>query len=222
MHIAPLLTLAAVAAASIPAWGAPDAPVEITAVENCYRNHKTAIAHKDGESALALASSASLKYFGELLELALHGTKEDLFEHSLADKYLILSIRHRAPADKVRELDGATLYQMSVDRGWLGEATTLDREIGTVEVDGATAHGAQVLGGERTGGLFHFVKEDGVWRIELAYQLEIVETMLRSALKESQIPEESFFVQILGVATNKPVNPAVWEPLAAPRTGTVP
>lgn len=148
--------------------------------------------------------------------MALHGDAKALEPLPLADKFLVLSIRHRVPVEKAAELTPKSLYVLTVGKRWLGTATTQDRSIDTVTVVSAEkAQASQLVQGGKTNETIAFHKESGAWKIDLDYQSAIMNAMLTKALKESRLPEKDFFAQILGVATHKRVLPTLWEPMIA-------
>ena len=180
----------------------------------CYQQYRQAIESRDGERAASLVSRASLDYYGKMLALALHGKREDLGGLGLADKYLVLCIRHRLPRETVPSLTAETLYATVVAKAWFGRAHTQGRDMGAVTVSKNAARGVQVVQGQETDESITFLREKGDWKIDLGYQTAIIEAELAKAMKMSTLPEETFLVHILGVATQKRVPSDVWEPLA--------
>ena len=199
---------------------ANDNSADTQAVRACYDGFMKAFNSKNGEQALTFVSEKSLQYYGTMLKVALHGEAKALEPLALADKYLVLSIRHRAPSDQVSELTPKSLYVLAVSNAWIGIAATGNRTIDTITmVSAEKAEVTQLAAGAKTNETITFHKENGAWKVNLAYQNAFINTMLTKALKESALPEKDFFGQILYVATSKRVLPSIWEPLIAKPAG---
>ena len=187
---------------------------EMESIRACYEGFKKAFSNKEGEQALTFICAKSLQHYGDMLDVALHGNAKTLEPLTLADKYLVLSIRNRTPYDQVSELTPKTVYILTVAKAWIGTATTANRSIDTVTViSPEKAQVTQQVAGTKTNETITFLKESGAWKIDLAYQDVILNAMLSKSLKKSALSEKDFFEHILSVAANKQVLPRIWEPL---------
>src|SRR6202008_1975280 len=76
---------------------------EQRAVLRGFNGYKTAILAGNGGAAVEHVSQSTLDYFGEMQQLALHGTATDVRAQSLVNQLQILSFRHRLEPKQVKE-----------------------------------------------------------------------------------------------------------------------
>lgn len=132
---------------------------------------------------------------------------------TLIDKLSVRWYRHQIGAVQLQRLSERELFVSLVDQGWIGPEGVADGGLGQINISGDTAEGEFLSSGQSTQFKFRFVKEDGVWRLDLTAQLPIVDQTMRAFFMKTDMSEDKFIARMLEEVSGKPVTKDIWEPL---------
>ena len=185
---------------------------EDSAVRATWARYRKAALAGDGVTAAHELAADTLRHYAELRTAAL--VAPDIHGLPLADKLLVVRMRHELTVEELAALDGPTLAARMIARHWvdLNDGATL----GAIHVHGDTAEAA-LLGEAPIEPTLVFRREPSGWHLE-----RLGESARRFAIQRerSGLSEDAFVLQTVGRATGRTVAVGVWKaPIEArPRT----
>lgn len=182
------------------------------AVRQSFAEYKRAVMADDGAAAAAQLSAPTVQWYGQMQDLALHGSKEELEQLGPLEKIQVLAFRQRVPADELRTMTPRQLVAYSVTHGWIGKVGTGRSELGTVAASSGTAVANVLLGGKDSGQQYHFVREDGRWLFNQLPTLEASADALKAAAAQRGVPVDQFVQELIESGSGKKITPDLWQP----------
>jgi hypothetical protein len=146
-------------------------------------------------------------------DAALNARRQEVRNMTTVDKITVLGFRHQIGIEQLQGLSERELFVYLVDQGQIGKEGVTDSGIGQISISGNTAEGEFLLRGQVSPFKYRFVKEEGVWRIDLTALLSVVDQGLRAAISQMEVTEDEFIVRMLKLMSGKPVTGDIWEPL---------
>lgn len=198
---------------SLLAFSCTEAP-ENRAVRNVFESFHAALLVGDGGLAADCTSRLTMEYYERCAGQARSATALELHLLPLAEKLMVLRIRHHVSQDALGSMDGRAAFVHSVSRRWLGQQDMLERAgIGGVTVKGDSAQARMTLDGAPTLQHMRFRLEAGQWRIDLRGMAEASGTALAREARELGISAEEHIGQILRGNASFPLPEDIWAPL---------
>ena len=182
------------------------------AVRQSFAEYKRAVMAEDGAAAAAQLSTATVQWYGNMQDLALHGSKEEVEQLGPLEKIQVLAFRQRVPAAELRTMSARQLVAYSVTHGWIGKVGTGRSELGTVAASSGTAVANVLLGGKDSGQQYHFVREDGRWLFNQLPTLEASADALKAAAAQRGVPVDQFVQELIESGSGKKITPDLWQP----------
>ena len=171
-----------------------------------------------------LVSTEGRAHYEALRDLALTADARELESLHPAEQLQVLLLRHLALSDRLQEMSASEILYFSVSEGLLGMDLRSSDVLREIVVEGDRAHGrldkfgssARPDRGQQT-----FVREDGVWRVDLKgeherQQVDFERFVERAGLATS---EASFFVLEMRLG-RKITSADLVGPLSAARSNT--
>lgn len=199
--------LAALAAAFLgtPALAAPG---DEAAVAETFVTARAALQDRDGERALSTLSEADRVRIETIRAAALSGAAADMAALSPAERFAARGLRHYMSQAEIRRRDPAALVEYALDKGWLGPNIIRQAGLGKVGVQGNKATAALLVDGQPALVPAAFVREDGVWRIDLGQSLEFADVLVRTTAMLSKRSEDQVIDETLERLSGRaPVSP---------------
>lgn len=195
----------------IPREPEPEGP-EAESVRAAFEGYRRSLIEEDGASAAGRVSANTLEAYQGFRDLALTGSRAELEELSMIHRMQVLLFRHRIDADQLEAMTGRTAFAHAVDEAWVG-AGGIDRlEVHHVSVRGDEAAANVGVGPRPSPDLFHFVKEEGEWRLDLMPSLSSAEGALRQMAAARGVEENEFLLGMIGSMSGEPATEALFEP----------
>lgn len=195
------------------AAGAQDAERDVRRV---FDRYQAAVVAADGEATLAAVDRRTVAYYGTMVGLALDADSATVAALPFMDRLMVLSLRHRVPADTLRAFDGARAFAYGVAHGWTDQGAAARQSLGGVRVAGDSASADLLLNGVAVPGVaFGFVREEG-WRLDLTSVLDASAPAMRAAVEEMGETEDGFIVFALRALTGRAPGPELWRPVGRP------
>ena len=182
-------------------------------VKEAFYKYKESILNQQGELAASMVNQKTLFYYDDVLEASKNGDSLSIENEGFFKKFMVLSVRHRLRAEELFSMTGKTLFEHGVNQGWIGKESVQGIETGTIEEDGKNAMVQMFQNGKEVPYFFQFEKENGQWQLDLTSIMETSEVALKEYLKENNLNENQFILQILEMVTGSAPDNAVWHPL---------
>lgn len=150
-----------------------------TDVLAAFEKYREELLAEDGQDAVGSVTASTLDWYGEILEGARTADEAALLEElSLGDALGVVAMRGSLSDEIASIADGEELFVRGVEEGLVGS------DVATMQLDrvqpGEDGEAFGVVGGFP---LMRFMKEDGVWRVDL----EATSDAIFSAAPEDQM-----------------------------------
>ncbi len=189
----------------------PEGP-EAEEVRAAFEGYRRALIEEDGESAAGRVSANTIEAYQGFRDLALSGSRAELEELSMIHRMQVLLFRHRIQPDALEAMTGRTAFAHAVDEAWVGSGGIDRLEVHHVSVHGDEAAANVGVGPRPSPDLFHFVREDGEWRLNLMPSLRSAEGALRQMAAARGVEENEFLLGMIGSMSGEPATEALFEP----------
>ncbi|MDW3650593.1 MAG: hypothetical protein R8P61_26190 [Bacteroidia bacterium] len=185
-------------------------------VKKCFQDYKQAVLAEEADAALALISSKTTDYYGEIIKLALHADKAELDARSLTDKITVMRIRMSMKEADLKGMDGKKFFVYGIKEGLVDKKGMQNVDIGEIKVEGKEAKGAFVINGQSAPYFFKFDKENNQWKFDLTALFDITNQGLASVIEQTGITENEFLMEALSAIAleGELVGDNLWEPMA--------
>jgi hypothetical protein len=196
-------------------------PSERQTIQRCFVTYKQALLDKDGDRAVAQVSKTTLAHYGRMRDLALRADAATVRSHALVDQYLVLVLRQRVGLKVLLPMSDEEVISLAIREGWIGESGLKETSIGTITFKGDRAEAVLVVRGKAytTPDVprFVFAKEQKTWKIDITALLPVAEKFFQDwyegAKETENISTDTFLINILTLASDKPISPDIWNPL---------
>lgn len=180
------------------------------AVLTAMYEYMLAVYQRDGAAATQRVTRASRDYYARMRDLALTAPEAQVRAASLMDRLSILMLRHRVPAGELRALQGDAVFAYTVDHAWVGaSATSSPPERFDADVFGEGDRALIRMEGMNA----HFLREDGMWRLNLLPVLEAASAGFAPA-PDSGMTEDELVLMVVEMSSGgRRVSPRIWQPV---------
>lgn len=182
-------------------------------VRAAFENYKSAILNENGEEAVHYLDSRTIAYYKNILSLVKTADSTQAETLSFQDKFMVLTIRHRATREEILEFDGTSLIVYCIDKGMIGKSSVSSNSIGEVTINGDFASGAFLSNGQSTPFAFDFYREEKQWKIDLTSLFLVADLAFKQVIAKSGMPENEFLFSILESLSGTKPGPEVWLPV---------
>jgi hypothetical protein len=159
----------------------------------------------DGPAAASLVTAASVAYFGEVKDLVLHASRDELASRSAATRIQVLILRQLLEPERLRAMSSEEVMAFAVTSKAIGEDLRSYDEIADVVVEGDHAVGLRAAWGRPDAYPLHLRREDGVWRFDLIPTVERMDEDFRRLAAGSHRHEETLARELVQLHTRRPL-----------------
>ncbi|MGC2854268.1 hypothetical protein ACM64Y_02250 [Novispirillum sp. DQ9] len=153
--------------------------------QDAFTAYRQAVLRDGGRGAGALVTSATAATYERARRAAVAGDGMALDGLPLVEALLALRLRAAVPAADLRTADGAGTVALAARHGLVGDGVAAVA-LRPAEVYGDNAMAEQTdVAGRPVGVWWRFLREGGVWRVDLRPNLEAGEALLRDRLRAS-------------------------------------
>lgn len=146
------------------------------------RYRQAALAH-DGTTAASVVTPGSLDYYQHMRDLALDAPRGQVDALPMADRLLVLRLRHEFDAAELQPLSGADLIRTSIEEAWSSPKALLPISVGAVAIHADQAAATATRAGEPVAIRLVFQLVAGNWRLDLTELARGSDTALADALR---------------------------------------
>jgi hypothetical protein len=162
------------------------------AVRDAFEAYRAAALARDGKRARALLDRKTVETYQEYLTLARTVDRAGLKRLDWMGKFMVLRLRHEFDRKTLDAMTGDSLLVLSIERGWISDASVREAKIGEVRLDGARAN--MSLAQQPKTPIFFFVQEPDGWKFSLWKTFPLGEFVLQKAFEESGAKDEIVWV----------------------------
>ncbi|MGI9545359.1 MAG: hypothetical protein ACR2MX_19005 [Cyclobacteriaceae bacterium] len=186
---------------------------EVDAVKGCFSIYKSALLAGNGLEAVEEIDQNTLDYYKTILDHTLRSDSAKVASLDFMDKLIVIRVRDLMTLEEVSALDESSFFVYAVDNGMIGKEGVANLELGIVELNGSSAKGQVIAGGQPAPIHFDFFKEQGNWKIDLTSIFGVSQAALQKVIADSGMTENEFIFQVLEMLTGKQPGKEVWQPM---------
>lgn len=181
-------------------------------VRQAYDHYKNKVIEGNGDEVLRCVSSNTIRYYSSLLQMANNADSLQLESADLLVKFSVLAIRHSLNWAMLRAMNGERLFKYAIENGLIGRETN-KTEIGAIKImNENNAKAELIIKGKSTGIYTDFIKEQGVWKVDLISLLKANELGLKKMIQKQKMTENQSIMFILKHTFGSEPGPEVWQP----------
>lgn len=162
------------------------------------------------------AHKNTYNYFAQLKNHSLSTGGDALKQMNYFDKQIILFTRLKSDATKLNEMEDGAYFQFVTRNGIMDKTGLMMMELGTISHDAGSdqAQGTLVINGREKGALINFIRQGGIWTVDLSEALPIVSDEHQGQVAISGVDGNSMLMTVM-VAYNegKAVPNSIWNAL---------
>ena len=131
----------------------------------------------------------------------------------MIDRMQVLLLRHRIEPDSLKAMDGKAVFSHAVNNQWIGKDAVVRAALGDIAASGARGTAEVTINGQPTTEVFHFMKEDSEWKVDLAPTIKKFDQALQLAARNQGVTENEFIFSIITSLSGRKVTEDIWTPL---------
>ncbi len=183
-------------------------------IRKVFETYRTAILTDNADVALQCVDSRTINYYGHILESVKHADSAQVSALNVFDRFMVFTIRHRAPKEEILSFDGKWLLAYAIKSGMVGKNSVSEKnKIGDVTIESEFAKGQFIFEGEKVPIFFHFYKEAGTWKFDLTSIFSLSNFAIEDMIKSSGMSENEYLFYLLKLVTGRAPNSEIWQPV---------
>jgi hypothetical protein len=184
--------------------------IEEKSIQEAFDNYKAAILNDKGDEAVKYIDSKTIKYYSDILELAINADSSQVNCLSLFDRLMVFSIRHRISKEEVLSFDGEGLLIYAIKSGMVGKSSVSNSSIGELTIENNYAKGQFMVNEHNTSSYLDFYLEAGQWKINLTSGFSVSILSLKKMIENSGQNENEYLFSLLEMITGKKPGQEIW------------
>lgn len=185
---------------------------ESDAVLRALVAYHDALGRGDGKDAVRWATAKTVAFYDEVRELALHAQPAEVRKLSPLTKLTVLIVRAQLKPTELKDLDGAAVMALAVERGWISREPLVTADLGKTTIKGDEARIEHKLKGKATW-TYRLLKEKGDWRFDVTSAFPAAEVVLQAWMVDQGKKEEELLLELVKKATGTQPTEAIWQAL---------
>ena len=187
---------------------------EAQMVRQVFEGYKQAVLSDNGEAAASFLSQETIDYYGDMQQLAVCASPQEVRTQSMANRMQVLLLRWRVPPELLPQMSERELVAYAVNEGWIGKSSVVTMNISDVTVSDSVAV-AQVLKNDQPSRIkFRFLKQSGAWKFDLMPLLQVFNVAFKELATQSGIEENKFIFMMLESLGGKQPTEQIWQPVS--------
>lgn len=180
-------------------------------IRKSFEQYRTFLYNQNGEGAVSLLDRNTIRYYGDIAELARSADSLKVESLSLIDKLTVLIIRQRASREEILTFDGTSLLVYAIDKGMIEKKSLARLTIGSITIENNFAKARIVFDGIESPSFLHFCKEEGQWKYDLTSSFQVGLPALQKLAKE--LTERGLINAMLAVGAKDTTVRNPWNPI---------
>jgi hypothetical protein len=186
---------------------------EASAVKKAFESYRSALLNQDGKAAVEAVSSNTIKMYQEYRDQAMTGDEQSVKGLSIVNRMQVLLMRHRIDPKLLKKMDGNEVFAYAVDQNWIGKNSVVRLTLEDVAVSGPRATAKASADGKQTGERFHFVREEGSWKLDLGPTIQATDQVMQGIARKKGMSENELVFSLITSVSGRQVTEAIWRPL---------
>lgn len=183
------------------------------AIQDVFKNYKTAIVKHQPDSAFSCLSSTSKAFYTSILKKTKEMDSITLSDQDFVDQVWVLSTRQQFSAKEIEKLTGKQLFAFALEHNWIHKEELATLTIATIELQLPFAMAQLKENNVAIPYFFQFRKEKEVWKIELTTLLETANRNIEAVIEEGDADIVDFILTSVKQNTNTPLKKTIWLPI---------
>ena len=186
---------------------------EAQMVRQVFEGYKQAVLSDNGEAAASFLSQETIDYYGDMQQLAVCASSQEVRNQSMVNRMQVLLLRWRVPPELLPQMSELELVAYAVNQGWIGKSSVVTMNISDVTVSDSVAV-AQVLKNDQPSRIkFRFLKQSGAWKFDLMPLLQVFNVAFKELATQSGIEENEFIFGLLESLEGRQPTEQIWQPV---------
>lgn len=160
-------------------------------VRESFELYRLSLLNRDGMTAVTLVTEATLSYYGDIKNHALHSPEDILAALTLVDRISVYRYRAEWDAETLASLSPGEIFAYAVDHGWVGDNLGA-LEVEHVRVFGDTATVELSANGEPVPFEFIYRLEAGEWRVDFSALMGTMNMIMVRLVDDTGLGENGF------------------------------
>lgn len=186
---------------------------DVADIQQTFDAYKAAILSTDGDAAIQQIAQPTVNEYQNYIDWCLHADRETLQNLSALNKLQVFMLKHRIPAEELKQMNGEKAFVYAVDHDWIGKEGTAATTIADIQVSGDSASAATLIDGRKQSIRFNFLKENGSWKLDLTQSLKDTDALLDYQIMQAGVPENEYILRSIEMITGRKVADSIWDPL---------
>jgi predicted unusual protein kinase regulating ubiquinone biosynthesis (AarF/ABC1/UbiB family) len=184
-------------------------------IRDACNKYINAVSGNLGTESVKYIDSNTVNYYAQMIPLILKADSSTVARLRMDQRMLVLVIRQTMPVEKIKKLNGASLFEYLVQIGMCESGKGLDKYYFDIHVDKKNHGYIQLVDSNNVRGVvLQFNKEYDQWKIDIpAITALITNSMWRNLVEESGKTEKEFVEQVVELSTNMPLADSTWHAL---------
>lgn len=182
-------------------------------INAAFDQYKMAVLMDNGEEALKWVDTRTIAYYDTMLWMTRYADSATLAKGTTLDLLMVLTMRHRTPAEQLRSFDGKSLFVYAVEKGMVSKSSVQENTLGTIQVTGDFATSTIVNNGEETPIKFEFYRNEGKWQVDLTSIFMVGNIALNQYIEQLGMTRTDFIIYALVTSTGTELSPDIWKPV---------
>ena len=196
-----------------------DESIDQQAARQTFTAYKYALLNNLGKDAADLISEKTIQHYAHLRSLALAANIDEMNQLSAYNKFVVLNIRHSISGNLLQQMSAKDIFAFGVDQEWISKEDVAPYNIGIISVYGEYANAELLRGTRNTDTFLEFLKEDGVWRINLQPILKKASQDFTAQIAAQNIENENAMIlKIIESLSGKKPAEGIWTPVIDTRS----
>jgi hypothetical protein len=187
---------------------------EAQMVRQVFEGYKQAVLSENGEAAASFLSQETIDYYGDMQQLAVCASPQEVRRQSMGNRMQVLLLRWRVPPELLPQMSERELVAYAVNQGWIGKSSVVTMNISDVTVSDSVGV-AQVIQNDQPSRIkFRFIKQSGAWKFDLMPLLQVFNVTFKELATQSGIEENNFIFRMLESLSGKQPTEQIWQPVS--------
>ena len=185
---------------------------EETAISATFDHYMSAVLNDEGEKAASFIDSQTIRSYDKTMHLIKYADSSVVAALPFMKKFYVLHLRHLESKENLLAMGGKELFIYAVENSTVGKIK--NASLGDIQIAGDTATAGIDINGQKTLLTFHFVKEEGSWKIDLTAFNMMGEIPLDQSILNMENGENAYLINLIEESSGERVSTAIWQPLS--------
>jgi hypothetical protein len=182
-------------------------------IQHCFNDFKAAIMRNNGEAAVNLVDSSTIKFYSTLLDKAENLDSLQLEKESMITKFEVFKIRLMITPMQVNQINGRRLLTMLINHGISGNGNIKSYTLGHITIRNDSAEAEKLSNNKRTPFIYLFSKENDFWKIRMTSSNTTTDIAFKQLAIDEGLTDNDYIYKLLEEIFRKKPSNDIWKPI---------